>query len=254
MLTVEQGFDDVSGHGLGDEEQPCGGEHHAPARVDRSCERDRKKGRDEPADEWYEPHEPGKDAPQRGIGNADHPEPGRDDDAEAGIEESLDQKEAAKPACGIIEGGRCALQVSRAGQPQEAVTDILALQQDEQEEQHDERAGRKRGQERTYQLGDGLEAFGLGMSYLNRQRLWLARVRLRFRQLALQLAQCISGAIECARGPGPSLQPANLAAQVGLVAGKVLRQIGDLQGHPASDAGKQRKGGDDGKQYRGDAR
>jgi hypothetical protein len=72
---------------------------------------------------------PMNDAPQDGIGNADNPESPGDDDTKACVEHCLNQEEAAQPARGVVKGGRGTLQVGCAGEAQEAVADVLALQQ-----------------------------------------------------------------------------------------------------------------------------
>ena len=70
--------------------------------------------------------------------------PSGNEHAEAGIEKGLHQKEAAESAAGIIEGRGRALKVGCAGEPQEAVADVLSLQQDEDEEEHHQCRHRQR--------------------------------------------------------------------------------------------------------------
>ena len=74
VLTVEQRLDDMSGNRLGHKEQAGGRQHHGPAGIDRSRQHDRKKRRDNAADERNEPHQAGKDSPQHGVGHADQPQ------------------------------------------------------------------------------------------------------------------------------------------------------------------------------------
>ena len=97
MLAVKHGLDHLAGERLGHEEQ-CGRcQHHAPAGIDRRRQRNGKEDGDDRTDERHETHEPGEDAPQHGIGDADEPQSRADENSEACVEDGLHQEKAAQP-------------------------------------------------------------------------------------------------------------------------------------------------------------
>ena len=86
--------------------------------------------------------------PQSGARrNADQPEADADRQTEGGVERDLRQKEPAQPLTGLVEGGGGPLNVLGSGEPDEPIPEILALQQDEDHEDHDNPGGRKRRQQ-----------------------------------------------------------------------------------------------------------
>ena len=105
-----------------------------------------KEGGDEGPDVGHEPHQPRQDTPQDCVRYADQPKTNGDDDAKANVERNLQKEEAAEPRRRIIEGGGGALKVASTCQPDEAIADVLALQEDEQQKQQHQSSGRKRRQ------------------------------------------------------------------------------------------------------------
>ena len=86
-------------------------QHHCPAGVDRGGQRNGKERSDDRANERNEAHEPGEDAPQDGIGNADEPQPVANEDAKPSIEDGLHQEKAAQSCSRVVECRCAALQV-----------------------------------------------------------------------------------------------------------------------------------------------
>ena len=64
--------------------------------------------------------------------------------AEPGIERELSQEQAAETAAGIVKRGRSALQVLRAGEADQPVSEILLLKQNEYNEDDDDSGRRQR--------------------------------------------------------------------------------------------------------------
>ena len=177
MLAVKDRFDDVPRQRLGHDEQRGRNQHHCPAGIDRGGQRNGKEGSDDRANERNEAHEPGEDAPQDGIGNADEPQTRPNEDAKPSIEDGLHQEKAAQSCSRVVECCCAALQVGRSCQPKEPIADILALQQDEHQEEYGECGGRQRRQQGAHDVGDGFKALRLGLTHFYNE--WLFTLRWR---------------------------------------------------------------------------
>ena len=69
----------------------------------------------------------GEDAPQDRTGDSDDPQARANHNTEGGIECELDEKKPAQASCSIVQGGGCLLQIMRARQFDETVSQIFAL-------------------------------------------------------------------------------------------------------------------------------
>src|SRR5215211_5249299 len=130
-VAIDQRLDDVADNGLGDEEQRGSPHNHGPARPHRRRQDQRKDRRDDRADIGDKAQDHGQHAPQRRTRHTDQPQADTDHHPEPGIEQQLHQEQAAQALAGFVHGGGGALEVVRAGEAHEAITQILLLHEDE---------------------------------------------------------------------------------------------------------------------------
>ena len=169
-VAVNQGLDELSHQRLDNEKQCERPKQHRPAGIDGNGQCERERGGDDCADVRHEAQHRGQDAPQHRTWNADDPQSCSDDDAENSIEQELDQKQSAEARRGIIKRGGRALQVTRTRQPNEAVPEILTLQQNEDDEDDDD-AGRGKWMEQWRdQRGQALQRTRIGLANFNGNR------------------------------------------------------------------------------------
>ena len=132
--------------------------------------------------------------------------PVADENAEPCVEDSLHQEKTAQSCGRVVERCCAALQVGSPCQPKEPIADILALQQDEHQEEYGERGGRQRRQQRSDDVGDGFKALRLGLTHLYHE--WLLTLRWRWRRprlgdFILQIFQRAGSPLQRARGQVP---------------------------------------------------
>ena len=134
--AVKPGLDDVVADELGDEEQSHDPEQHRPAGIDRDRERNGKEGGQEGAEIGNEAQHRRQQAPQHRIRHADEVEGDADRDAVGQVHHELHQQIAADPGGGVVDGLRALLEVACSGQLDEAVAQVLPLEQHEDHEDH----------------------------------------------------------------------------------------------------------------------
>ena len=93
-----------------------------------------------------------------------------DDHAERGVDHQLSQKQPAEARRGIVQRRRRALQIVRARQPDQAVSKILALDQDEDDEDDDDAGGRQRIEQWRDQGSQILQGTRVGLAHFNGDR------------------------------------------------------------------------------------
>ncbi len=170
---------------------------------------------------------------------------GADHHAEAGVDRELGEEIAAEPARGVVHRDRHAVQVARAEQADQPVAQILALQQDEDGDDEDDRGREqrayhrhqdalrdlKRGQGRLMHLdrhrgrrrgGGGVRRCGHGF-----------RLRLRAGDVAYLLGQGCRHALQTADRHGAD--GVDLLLHRVLVARHVAREARDLRADQPGD-------------------
>ena len=96
------------------------------------------------ADIGNKAHHRRDDPPHHRARHADHRQRAADDDAETDIEQHLRDEIARQPVGGVAHRRRRALQVAGADEADEAVAQVLALHEDENDEDRHERGGGQR--------------------------------------------------------------------------------------------------------------
>ena len=114
------------------------GSQHDPAGIDRRGEKYGNGRGDEHADHRHEAQQHGDNAPENGIGNADHPEAGADRRAKAGIHHHQGQKIRAQPGSGIFQRHRRLFEIMRADEADGAIAHVALFQQQEDHEDDDD--------------------------------------------------------------------------------------------------------------------
>ena len=137
-LPMGQWFEPLPDDGLADEKESTGLEDHGPAGRNRRRQNERKYCGDERAHVGDETHDHRQHAPKRRAGNTDEPKPDPDHQSEASIERELRQKKPRQPLSGIIKSCRSALEIAGTRQAHKPVPEILALNQNEYDENHDD--------------------------------------------------------------------------------------------------------------------
>ena len=169
-MAIEPGLDHLPDGKLDDEEQTHRPEQHRPPGIDGECDDRRKCGSDDRADIRDETQQRPEDAPEYRIGHADEPQPGPDQHAKARVDRGLRQEIAAQAAGGIIERYGCAPKISRAGEPDKAVSQIFPLQQEEDHENHDDAGRREWLKQGCRDLLEEQERRRMGLADLDRHR------------------------------------------------------------------------------------
>jgi hypothetical protein len=245
-LAIDERLDDVAHERLGDDEQRRRPQHHRPAGIDGGGEPDRQQRRDEGADIGHEAQQRRENAPQHRARHADDPQPGRGPDPEGGVERELGEVEAREPARRVVHGGGGAVQVARPEQPDHAVAQILALEQDEDQHHEGDAEHRQRVQDRRDEALRELERREIGLADLDRQRLLrlgrgLRRRLRRGRGRGLILLRRPLDLASEVPHPGRQAaedafpQPADLVTDRLLVARQVARELGHLQPHDRAE-------------------
>ena len=143
-MAVQPGLDHLPDGELDDEEQSHSPEQHGPPGIDGERDDRGKRGGDNRAYIGHEAQQHSENAPEYRMGYADEPQPGADKHAKARVDRGLRQEVTAEAAGGVIHGHRCAPQISRPGETNEAISQIFPLQQEEDHENQDDSGRRKR--------------------------------------------------------------------------------------------------------------
>ncbi|GJD78280.1 hypothetical protein NBEOAGPD_1494 [Methylobacterium gregans] len=255
-VAVEQRLDHVAGDRLDHHEQDRGGDHHAPAGIDRGGEDQRQHRGDDGADIGHEAQDGGEHAEQGRARHTDDPEAEPDHHAERDVERELGQEEARQPARGVVDRGRGAAQVAGAGDADRPVPQVLALEQDEDREEQDQAGRGERVQDRPSESLKGLQHAGLRRSDLHGQRV-RGRARLAL-QLGLgrglervaEILDHVDDARERAGVGGGPAQGRDLVAHGQGVARQVGGELGALAGDETADTEQHPEGHRDDEQHR----
>src|SRR6478735_6357370 len=146
---------------LDDHKQRERPKQHGPGRIDGDSQSQRKCGSDCRADVGYETQHRCQDAPQNRAGNANQPQARPDNDSEASVQKELNQEKPAKTARSVVKCRCSTLQVMRARQPDQSITKILALKQNEDDKNDDDA-----------RCGEGMEQWG-NEALQTFQRAWI---------------------------------------------------------------------------------
>jgi len=105
---------------------------------------------DDGADEGHEAHHGGEDPPQDGVGQARDGQAAGDEGAEAGVDGHLEQEVARKPVRCVVQGQDGSVQVRPADEADQAVAQVFAEQQHEDDEDEDQARGADGTQQRGH--------------------------------------------------------------------------------------------------------
>jgi hypothetical protein len=168
----------------------------------------------------------------------------------------LRQKQPAEARRGIVERRRRSLQIMRAREPDQAISKILALDQDEDDEDDDDAGGRQRIEQWRNQGPQILQGSRVGLPYFNGDRLgrpcriWRAEARDRSPErfvllwpveLPAQLLEHIGRTFERAAARRDAAYRLDLFTHRRLINRKVSGELGQLicdQGAEALAAGQ----------------
>ncbi len=98
-----------------------------------------------------------EDSPKDRIWYSDQPQSDPDRNSVGRVHDELHQQIAADAGRRVVERLRRARQIARAGEPDRAVTEIVALQKQEDHEDDDDACGRERADQRAGDGGDDLQ-------------------------------------------------------------------------------------------------
>ena len=192
-----------------------------------------------------------------GLGSADRPQRHGDQRAIGGVDQHLAQEVAAEPRRRVCHGRGGTLEIRAAEQPDEPVAQILALEQDEDNEQKHDAGGGERRQQRA---DDGLietPSRRLGRLDLDRDRrvarlqrrradAWRGGRACRLVELLLQVGQHVACPFQHLRFARGVAQRRDLLRQRGAVVRQVGGELGRLaRHHPAKGEDEAEGDGDD---------
>ena len=86
-----------------------------------------------------------------GIRHAEREQAAADQDREAEIGQQLERQDAGNAGRRVADGFRRRMHVARPKQPDELVTEMVAVEQDENDEDHDDADGQQRMQQRRHE-------------------------------------------------------------------------------------------------------
>ena len=209
------------------------------------------------------------DAPEQRVRHADAPQPNADQHAEAGVERGLREQIAAETPSGVIQTLGGALQIVRAGEANEPVTNILPLEQEEHHEDDDDAGGCQRLNQRADDGLDDLQCRRIGLMYFDRHRLrrlggmrHLICLICRGRGLAVgrrrgpgdlagETPQHARRASDDAAAGGRTAQRVDLVFDVALIGRQILGQVRELAANDRADAEDHQKRQQDRRNDRG---
>src|SRR4029077_7794712 len=173
------------------------------------------------------------------------------------VDPGLTQEIAAKAAGGVVQRQGRAPKIPRTGEPNEAVSQVLPLQQEENHEDDDDAGRRQRLEQRRGELQDQLERRRVGLADLDGNRLLLLNARRkdggsvseRGRYLLTGLSDLVAEIAQHRRGTPDNAaarrrvpKRMDLLCDVVLVPGQVLGQMRKLAADQRGDAEDQREG------------
>src|ERR1700751_5541961 len=143
-MAVDHGLDDMAHNRFHSQKERKCPQQHRPAGVDGHSQSERESCRDDGADIRYEAEDCRQDAPKDRAWCANEPQTYPDHDPKGTIQNELSQEKPTKaPRC-VVERRCSSLQIMGSGQPNEPVTKIFALEQNEDHENDDDARGRER--------------------------------------------------------------------------------------------------------------
>jgi hypothetical protein len=146
---------------------------HRPAGIDGDRQGERECSGDDGAYVRYEAEYRRQDAPKDRAWNAYEPQTHPDHNSKGAIDYKLSQKKSAKTPRRVVERRCSTLEVIRAGQPNDSVTEIFALNQNEYDKNDDDAGRRERMNERGDQSPQALQRTRIGLAYFHGNgRLW----------------------------------------------------------------------------------
>ena len=160
--AVEPWLDDIVADQLRHEEQSDDPQQHRPARIDRDGEGEREKGGQEGTQIRDEAQDGRQQPPQHRIRDANEIQGDADRDAVGRVHDQLHQEIAADPGSGIVEGLSGLVQVAGPGELDEAVAQVLPLEQHEDDEDDDKASGGERRQQWADDRLNHLQRAGAG--------------------------------------------------------------------------------------------
>jgi hypothetical protein len=133
-LAVDEGFEGEAAGQLQRHEEPAHQEGREPGGEGGQREDHEHEGSHPDADVGDEAQDRGEEAPEQGVRHAQQEQAGRDADAEARVDDGLHQEVVADALAGLVEraGGRG--QPSVAGEADDAIPQVLALDQHEDDQ------------------------------------------------------------------------------------------------------------------------
>ncbi len=172
-VPVQQRFQHVAHQRLDHQEESRRPHQHPPAGIHRCRERQRKHCRDDGADIRYETENRRQDAPKHRTGDPDDPQSHADHHPEGDIQSELNKKKPAQTCRRVIERSGRFLQVMRTRKFEETVSQILPLQENEDDEYCGDARGGQRPEQGRNQRRNVFECRGRRLTDLDRDRLGL---------------------------------------------------------------------------------
>src|SRR3984893_7762422 len=167
-MAVDHRLDDMAHNWLHSKKQRERPQQHRPAGIDGYRQSKRERGRDDGADVGYEAEDCRQDAPQDRAWNAYQPQTYPNRHAKGAIQNELSQEKPTKASRRVVERRRSSLEVVGAGQPNEPVTKIFALKQNEDDENDDDAGCREGMNKRGNQSPKALQCPRIGLAYFYR--------------------------------------------------------------------------------------
>jgi hypothetical protein len=134
---VQERFENEIGEQLEDDEQPHHESRSRPAVEHREAHEYRRDGANPRSDVGDEAQGRGEDRPQQGVRHADEEQPDAHADAEAQVDERLDQQVTADPLGRLVESTGRARQVAVTEHANDAVSQFLTIEEHEHDEDRD---------------------------------------------------------------------------------------------------------------------
>src|SRR3984893_13465551 len=167
-MTVDHRLDDMADNRLHSKKKRERPKKHRPAGIDGYRQSKRERRRDDGADVGYEAEDCRQDAPKDRAWRADQPQAYPNHRTKGTVQNELSQEKPPE-ACGRVVERRCgSLEVIGARQPNEPVTKIFALKQNEDDENDDDAGCREGMNERRDQGPQALQRTGIGLAYFHR--------------------------------------------------------------------------------------
>lgn len=240
MNAVEGGFEDVADEAFGDGEEAEDGEGGAPAVGFGDGDGEGHEAGEGGSDVGQEAEDEAEGAPEAGAGDVEEPESESEGGAEAGVDGELEEDVAGDAVAGVIHGFGGGLEFLLAHKAEEAVAQVLAVNEHEEGEDDDEAGGAEGSEGGADPGADGPEGAAAGNDFdLKRgDGAGLARVV----DLA---AEVFEGGEEVSEAAGFALDELDFVADVLRVGAHAADDVEELgEDEPAHD-GEQGAGEDD---------